>query len=75
MEEAGCIGLNINEPKTQYLRGSRREAGCDQNEPLKVNEDTFQRTEQFSPYLGVTMTDLNMEDNKYNKGQIQQNTV
>lgn len=57
--------LRINELKTKYLRASRRGAECDQNEPLKVYELIFQRTEQF-PYLGVTMTDHNkcMEDNE-----------
>lgn len=44
-----------------------RGAGHDQNEPLKVNEFTFQRTGPF-PYLVATMTDNNMEDKKYNKG-------
>lgn len=38
-------------------------AGCDQNEPCKENEYTFQRTKQF-PYLGLTMTDQNIEDNE-----------
>lgn len=38
VEETGYVGLIINKCKTKYLRANRRRAGCDQNEPLKVNE-------------------------------------
>lgn len=55
VEEAGYVGLRINESKTKYLQANRRGAEYNQIEPLKVNEFTFQMTEQF-PYLKVTLT-------------------
>lgn len=62
VEEAGYVGLRISESKRKCHWASRRGASCDQNEPLKINEYTFRRTEQFS-YLEVTLTDCKMENN------------
>lgn len=50
MEEAGYTNLSINEPKRKYLWASRKRGRLwPKTEPLKVNEYTFQRIEQFSP--------------------------
>lgn len=35
VEEAGYVGLRLNESKTKYLQAGRRGAGCDQHKPLK----------------------------------------
>lgn len=57
----------------QSIFASRRGADCDQNEPIKVNGYSFQRTEQV-PNLGVTTTELTTTWKivRYNKGLIQQ---
>lgn len=59
IENAKCIGLEINTEKTEYMVVQRKvPLNNNQNSGLEVEDHTFKRTQQFK-YLGTILTQHN----------------